>query len=111
MRLCRCCGNILDDDKFIVEYNYGDGRKRYSESCTDCIMKKEKSKNDENIKRGKKELEDYIFYQKMLENLRVSNKAYINKRKYSLEQISKDLGKKVNIQDADCGGFIIYVEK
>lgn len=111
MRLCRCCGNVLENEQFVVEYSYADGRKRYSEFCTDCIMKSKKPKNDNNLKRGKKEMEDYIFYKKMLEQLRVSNRAYINKRKFSLEEISKDLGKKVNIRDAEGGGFIIYVEQ
>ena len=55
-------------------------------------------------------MEDYIYYQKMIENLKRGGKAYINKRKFSLEEIEKDLGKKVNIRDSDYGGYIIYVE-
>lgn len=110
MRLCRCCGNVLEDEKFVSEYSYADGKKRYSEFCSDCIMNN-KSKDEDNIKKNKEKMEDYIYYKKMIENLRTSGKAYINKRKFSLEEIEKDLGKKVNVRDSDYGGYIIYVEK
>lgn len=111
MRLCRCCGRVLEDEAFCSGLDYKTNTKKYSQFCNECEMSGKKPKPKHELVFGEKELDDYIYFKKMIENLKIHGNAYINKRSFSIEEIEEALGKKVKVRDAEGGGHVIYVEK
>lgn len=110
MRICRCCGEVLEEDNFYKSYDSKKDIYRYSSLCKKCT--KSKYYNIEvTQKQSKADAQKQLRFKKIVDNLKIHGNSYVLNFDVDKEQLEKEVGKKILVRDADGGGFVIYVEK
>lgn len=110
MRVCRCCGEVLDDTMFYKTYDELNDVYRYSSFCRNCAKLKGYN-TDVRIKISKEEAEKILRFKKIVENLKIHGNAYVLHFDLDMKELEEKVGKPLNVRDAEDGGFVIYVEK